>query len=383
MVLATPFAFVTVVDDTRSFWKSCIGVESTDIADRQNSVQESFCQYVIGLGESLVVGDTANHPLTCDNPSIGSMGVRAWAGFPLRAPGGEVLGTFCVVDTKIRSWTEPEVEVLETLAHAAAGEIALREIAATASAFAATLQSSLLPHAMPSIPGADLAARYLPANDGFGVLGDFFDAFEIGDAWVLVIGDVCGHGVQAARTTLLARWTLRAVAQRNAHPGEMLDALDAELLRRAGDDEPFLTAQVIVLRVAGDGSVNFGIANGGHPHPLVLRRSGEVEVVEVPGGILGTMATEPRPSLVGTLAPGELVMLYTDGLSEARDGGRFFGDAALADCLVNAGGGSAADVADEVVGAATAFTQGRIVDDIAVVVLRGTTPGSLAAIQQT
>jgi serine phosphatase RsbU (regulator of sigma subunit) len=300
------------------------------------------------------------------------MGVRAWAGFPLRAPGGEILGTFCVVDTKIRSWTESEVEVLETLAHAAAGEIALRAIAATASAFAATLQSSLLPPAMPNIPGADLAARYLPANDGFGVLGDFFDAFEIGDAWVLVIGDVCGHGVEAARTTLLARWTLRAVAQRNAHPGAMLDALDAELLRRAGDDEPFLTAQVIVLRVAGDGSVNFEIANGGHPHPLVLRRSGEVEVVEVPGGILGIMATEPRPSLVGTLAPGELVMLYTDGLSEARDGGRFFGDEALADCLVNAGGGSAADVADEVVAATTAFTQGRIVDDIAVVVLRGT-----------
>ncbi|MGI8758871.1 MAG: GAF domain-containing SpoIIE family protein phosphatase, partial [Acidimicrobiales bacterium] len=185
-----------MVDDTRSFWKSCIGVESTDIADRQNSVQESFCQYVIGLGESLVVGDAANHPLTFDNPSISSMGVRAWAGFPLRAPGGEVLGTFCVVDTKIRSWTEPEVEVLETLAHAAAGEIALRAIAATASAFAATLQSSLLPPAMPSIPGADLAARFLPANDGFGVLGDFFDAFEIGDAWVLMIGDVCGHGVQ-------------------------------------------------------------------------------------------------------------------------------------------------------------------------------------------
>jgi serine phosphatase RsbU (regulator of sigma subunit) len=113
---------------------------------------------------------------------------------------------------------------------------------------------------------------------------------------------------------------------------------------------------VIVLRVAGDGSVNFGIANGGHPHPLVLRRSGEVEVVEVPGGILGTMATEPHPSLVGTLAPGELMMLYTDGLSEARDGGRFFGDAALADCLVNAGGGAAAAVAYEVVGAAAAFT---------------------------
>jgi serine phosphatase RsbU (regulator of sigma subunit) len=131
-LLRAPYAFVTVVDETRSFWKSCIGVVSQNVDDRQNRVEESFCQYVIGSGEPLIIGDAAADPRTADNPSIESMGVAAWAGYPLFGPKGEVLGTFCVVDTVVREWTDQDVTVLATLAAAASAEIALRDAAVTA-----------------------------------------------------------------------------------------------------------------------------------------------------------------------------------------------------------------------------------------------------------
>ena len=142
MLLHAPYAFVTVVDETRSFWKSCIGIESDDPADRQNRVEDSFCQYVIGTGEPLIIGDAAADPRTATNPSIKSMGVAAWAGYPLLGPKGDVLGTFCVVDTVVREWSEQDVHVLATLAAAASAEIALRDAASSATAATVAVQRS-------------------------------------------------------------------------------------------------------------------------------------------------------------------------------------------------------------------------------------------------
>ena len=102
-VLNAPFAFVTIVDGTRSFWKSCIGVDRPT-ADRQNPVEESFCQYVVNTDEPLIVGEPPRRD-DRQNPSIEKMGVVAWAGYPLRSTDGHVLGTFCVVDTVVRDWT--------------------------------------------------------------------------------------------------------------------------------------------------------------------------------------------------------------------------------------------------------------------------------------
>ncbi|HEV7204089.1 MAG TPA: SpoIIE family protein phosphatase [Jatrophihabitans sp.] len=133
LLLDAPYAFVTVVDATRSYWKSCVGIDATDPADRQNPVEESFCQYVIATEEPLIIGDAAADPRTAGNPSIESMGVAAWAGYPLRSTSGQVLGTFCVVDTEVRQWTERDAAVLETLAAAASGEVALRTAVATAT----------------------------------------------------------------------------------------------------------------------------------------------------------------------------------------------------------------------------------------------------------
>lgn len=118
-----PLAFLTVVDDQRSYWLSRQGLPVD--APVQNTLEESFCQYVLD-GEPLVLPDVTVDGRTRDNPSIESMGVRAWAGFPVRSPDGHVLGSFCVVDTEVREWTESDVALLEDLSAIASREVALR-----------------------------------------------------------------------------------------------------------------------------------------------------------------------------------------------------------------------------------------------------------------
>ncbi|MDT0275224.1 SpoIIE family protein phosphatase [Blastococcus goldschmidtiae] len=124
-----PLAFITVVDDQRSYWLSRQGLPADGPV--QNTVDESFCQYVLG-GEPLVLADVTADDRTRGNPSIEGMGVRAWAGFPVYTPDGQVLGSFCVVDTDVHEWTESDVALLEDLAAIASREVTLR--AATTAA---------------------------------------------------------------------------------------------------------------------------------------------------------------------------------------------------------------------------------------------------------
>ncbi|SDZ01987.1 Serine phosphatase RsbU, regulator of sigma subunit [Geodermatophilus africanus] len=118
-----PLAFMTVVDEARSFWLSGQGLPEG--SPRQNTVEESFCQYVLG-GDPLVLADVTVDERTAANPSIKGMGVRAWAGFPVRTPDGQVLGSFCVVDTTVHPWSAEDVQLLEELAAIASREVALR-----------------------------------------------------------------------------------------------------------------------------------------------------------------------------------------------------------------------------------------------------------------
>ena len=127
-VLKVPYAFVTIVDEQRSFWKSCFGVASDDVSERQNSVEESFCQYVVNSDAPVFVTDSRLDELTSHNPSVSKMNVIAWAGYPLRSIDGHVLGTFCVVDHVAREWTDAERDVLHAVAGAVESEIRLRTL---------------------------------------------------------------------------------------------------------------------------------------------------------------------------------------------------------------------------------------------------------------
>lgn len=367
-VLDTPYAFVTVVDDRRSFWKACIGVAAIEPADRQNLVEESFCQYVVTKGEPLIVGDVTNHPTTRTNPSIESMGVRAWAGYPVRAPGGEVLGTFCVVDTRVRTWTEQDAEVLQTLAGAAEGEIALRAKAEDAMALARTLQETLLPPVLPEVSGLELAAHYTAAGGGTGLVGDFYDLFESVDGrWRLLIGDVCGHGIEAAKLATIARWSVRATTTRGVSPAMSLLELHEVLVRRPDADDRFLTAQLAELDIGAD-RVGVTLAGAGHPPALVRRADGTVTEVGLGGRPIGIVEDALVATDTITLERGDLVVFYSDGLTEARQGAECLGGDEVAGIVANAGD-EPAKVAADLVTAARRASGGHLSDDLAIVVI--------------
>ena len=120
-LLDAPLAFMTLVDAERSFWLSCVGVSG----QRQNRVEESFCQYVIADAAPLLVDDTRLNPRTATNPAVRDLGVRAWAGYPVLDGDGQPLGSFCVVDSVPRAWSREDAVLLEVLSRAASAHLRL------------------------------------------------------------------------------------------------------------------------------------------------------------------------------------------------------------------------------------------------------------------
>ena len=376
VLVSAPLAFATIVDDQRSFWKSTFGIAGG--AARENTVEESFCQYVVRSRRELIVTDAVVDARTRANPSVAAMGVRAWAGFPLLAPDGEVLGSFCVVDTKPREWTARDLEVLRTLSEAASREIALRAAIENerrarihAEAVTQTLQASLLPPALPAVRGLDVAARFRPAGSGVELGGDFYDLFKVrGDRWAFVVGDICGKGLEAAKAASLARHSVGAAAMQREDPADVLALLNEAFLARRGGPDLFLTA-IFGTLILCDGDCRVSLACAGHPAPVVRRADGSAAALEVAGPLIGVFPQLEIVSSTARLAPGDALVLYTDGLSEARRGRTLFGDEAIRRVIAQSErGADAATLAARIEEAALKFCGGSATDDIAILVLR-------------
>ena len=376
VVIGAPFAFATLVDDTRSFWKSSFGLAPD--APRQNTVEESFCQYVVRSREALIVSDTTLDARTCDNPSIVAMGVRAWAGFPLVAPSGEVLGSFCIVDTVPRPWTNREMEVLATLARAASREIALRaavqderEARQRAELLAQTLQQTLLPPALPDIDGLNLAVRFHPAGTGVELAGDFYDVFASRPGkWSFIVGDVCGKGVEAAKVAAFARHVIGALAMQRSKPSEVLAWLNAALLARGFSRDVFLTAVYGTIEVCGPRAF-VRLACAGHPAPIVRRSDGTTTRLDAMGPLVGSFRRFEVADHALTLESDDALIIVTDGVVEARDAAGTLIDENDVLALIACDGApaSADSLAARVERAALAFYGGPARDDIAVLVM--------------
>jgi sigma-B regulation protein RsbU (phosphoserine phosphatase) len=241
------------------------------------------------------------------------------------------------------------------------------ESEARARALARTLQQTLIPPAPPAIPGLDVAAAFRPAGSGDEVGGDFYDIFEIGAGdWAVAIGDVCGKGVEAAVVTALARHTIRAAAVNSSTPSEILNVVNEVLLRHDGDR--FCTIALMRLRRTGDTWVA-EVGSAGHPLPLLCNEGGEPQIVGEAGTLLGVL---PDATVVDTrlvLRSGDVIVLYTDGVTEARAGTEFFGEQGLRAALSRLVPSTAA-VTDGVLDEVMRFQSGFPRDDIALVVVR-------------
>ena len=261
-----------------------------------------------------------------------------------------------------------EWSLIEALAQRVAlavdGALQYRERAHVAQ----TLQASLLPAALPRIPGVSIAAEYLAAGEGMEVGGDFYDAFELDDgAWALVIGDVLGKGAEAAAVTALARYTLRALAGHSPSPSVTLATLNAEMLRQKADRR-FISAVLARLELLPGGGARLVVASGGHPPPVVLRASGATEVVQCSGTLLGVDPEATSVDCELSLAPGDTLVLYTDGVTEARRDRPLTAEALAAELAVAAPDGAAV-LAREIVRLAESAAAGPLRDDLAALVV--------------
>ncbi|WP_337832576.1 PP2C family protein-serine/threonine phosphatase [Pseudonocardia sp. TMWB2A] len=234
------------------------------------------------------------------------------------------------------------------------------------------LESGLLPPVLPEIAGAEVAAVYVPGAVGEHVVGDFYDLFAVGDRYCLVIGDVCGKGVQASQIAVVARYTIRGAAARDLEVGSIVASVDGTV--RTMDERAMLTVVVVVLEHDPDGGLRAEIASAGHEPALVLRADGAVERY----GTGGTMLGLPIPCRVATdvvrLGSGDALLLYTDGVTEARPvaGADLFGDDRLTDLFRTCAGLDAAGTVAAVHRGVSAYARGMTKDDTAIVALRVT-----------
>jgi phosphoserine phosphatase RsbU/P len=259
-------------------------------------------------------------------------GIRSAVAFPVLR--GDELLAVCELFSRVQR--PVPAELMEVLAHAGRqigqflgrlrAESEVRELADT-------LQRSLLPSHLPVIPGVQLAARYRPGSDSALVGGDTYDVMPLPDGrWMVLIADVCGTGAEAAAVTALTRHTARA-AGASGDPAEVLRAVNAALLHEQADGPlRFVTACCLVLAPGADG-VRAAVAVAGHPLPQLATATGTTEV-GAGGRPLGVDADLDLPVVDVAVPPGATLVLYTDGVTEARDDtGAQFGEEGLARVL--------------------------------------------------
>lgn len=245
-------------------------------------------------------------------------------------------------------------------------------------AMAAQIQRGLLPAAPPSVPGADLSGWCLPAAN---VGGDYYDLLlhDDGDL-TLLIADVAGHSIGSALLMAMARSVLRREAQHGAEPAQILDATNRAMFGDLVSAGLFIT--IFCARYTpADGSLLY--ANAGHNPPLVLRGGGAIDELDADGAAVGFLPDVTFEQREDVIAPGEALLLYTDGVVEAPGpAGEQFGEERLAALAVRSAGaraGAAAFVQDVVAMVGTHTGGGTPHDDVTLVVLRRDDTAAVAA----
>ena len=282
---------------------------------------------------------------------------------------GRTFGTLSLASAESgRRFEQVDVQMVEELAARAGMAIDNARLYTERSRIAHTLQVKLLPERLPDIPRTLTAARYRAAGELNEVGGDFYDVFQRSPTeWALVVGDVSGKGAEAAAVTALARYTLRAAALEDAPPSAALRRLNSAMLY--DDTSQFATVVVAYLGAGPEGGIDLRVALAGHPSPAIVRRDGRVEMVGRFGLMAGLRPDIDVHDVAVRLDAGDVLLLYTDGVTEAGPRTTPFGEAGLVSVLRDLGGRSPQEVVDAVEHAVVAAQPGDPRDDIALLAI--------------
>lgn len=278
---------------------------------------------------------------------------------------GRSIGVLALFSRNTDAFSEEDGELLRTFGSQAALAIDTANLFSREHHVATVLQESILPTRLPQVAGIDASSVYVPAGSELEIGGDYYDVFYApGGRLVLAIGDVCGKGVEAATKTSMIKYLVRGMIAAGANPGSVLLELNRTLVE-SGDPSDIVTLWLGMLDVA-DGELVW--ANGGHPPAMLLTPSGDVIRLGTTGALLGAVATADFGESRVAMEAGATLLLYTDGVTEARTKGRFFGEGRVRRALRQ--GGSATAVAQRLLAAVQRFSAGELRDDAAILVIR-------------
>jgi PAS domain S-box-containing protein len=362
-------AVILLMRGDRLFAVSGQGLGEVLREDFNVSLGEGVAGLVAITREPLFVEDVQNDP-RISSPLLRSEGVRSLVAVPL-LKGDELLGVLHVDWKRTIALTAADLRFLELLADRVAVAIFNADLYRQQKEVAEVLQREML--ALPDeLPGIRFGHAYRSASEGAHVGGDFYDVFSVDghqQAW-LVMADVSGHGIEAATTAALIREVTRAYVLETTEPSSVLEKVNSAVVQRLAFR---LYATMFLGRLDLEtGALRY--CSAGHPPAFVVRADrqvGELISRSLPVGAFRDSRYSTAQVMMGT---GELLALYTDGVTEARSGNEFFGEARLLEVFRRAE--AAESLPHEVLAAVAEFSGGRLADDLAVLcVSRAATPG--------
>ncbi len=348
------------------------GIESIAVADSDPAMLELDRRLREGMqvrpGMKLAMADViwASKPVTAELPPDPTPG---WVLLkPIRAGGGAIGILTLVNRAGRRPFSTPEIRLTRAVADRAGVAILNAKLASERAEIAETLQRELMPPLLPEVSGWSMAAMYRPAGEQNRAGGDFYDVFEGRDGWAVVLGDVEGHGAEAAALTAMVRYTIRTAAMLDGDILAAFEILNTELRSR----ERARLCSAICVSFGSDAEAT--VVSAGHPLPMLVS-GGVVREVGLPGSLLGPLENPQWSPVRFAVSGGEEVVIYTDGVVEARQDGERFGRERLGSLLRRIG--SPGETVQRVRDAIDAFAE-TIQDDAAMLVLRRDREGELS-----
>jgi serine phosphatase RsbU (regulator of sigma subunit) len=293
------------------------------------------------------------------------LSLRSAAVVPMRVPTRTIgVMTFLMAESR-RRLTPDDLDLAEQLGRRAAVAVENSRLHTTLADVAHTLQKSLLPHALPDIPGWEIAALYRPAGaeQRIEVGGDFYEVFNAESSSFALIGDVTGHGVTAATLTSMMRYGARFASRLEPQPSAILRRLDEELRQRS--DPELCTA--LCARIQDRAMI---VASAGHPPALIVDTDGVVTEAPEPGPLLGAFEDSHWEQSTLSVGPDQLVLLYTDGVTETAGANERFGAERLRRLLSEHARQAPSELLRSLDEALVEFRGGAASDDVAALAFR-------------
>ncbi|MDZ4170385.1 MAG: SpoIIE family protein phosphatase [Coriobacteriia bacterium] len=292
--------------------------------------------------------------------SAASQGLNSLLAVPLLARGRSI-GVLMVLAEAAGAFSDEDMSIMQTFASQAALAIDTARMYSREHEVAHVLQQSILPKALPDFPEVTTSSVYEPAGLDTDIGGDYYDLFRASDGAIwLAIADVCGKGVEAATKTSMIKYAVRAFVAAGLMPGSVTTEVN-RMTAQSGDPSQIVTLWVGRYDVVG-GRLSW--ADGGHPAAILQRADGSLDMLGPTGPLLGAIAEVEFDENEVDFVAGDRLLLYTDGVTEARQGNTFFGEERVTAAMV--GGATVEELASRLLAAVQDFVSGELRDDIAI-----------------